>query len=397
MTVSGLMPGVTYYFAVVAQDEKSNAGDVSNSPSAATTLPTPNNVGTYDDTHAGWIYSSGWTLYGGSGPYNNTNHYNNTAGSYADFVFSGSQFALKYATGTNRGATDVYIDGVKATQINAYSPTSAWQVTYTSPVLSNATHSVRFQVVGGGYSDIDMIQVFGPPDVTPPAAISTLAATGGNGTAVLNWTSVGDDGNTGTATSYLVRYSTSAINSGNWSSATPASGSIPTPKIAGSAETMTVTGLMPGVTYYFAVVAQDEKSNAGDVSNSPSAATTLPTPNNVGTYDDTHAGWIYSSGWTLYSGSGPYNSTNHYNNTAGSYADFVFTGSQFALKYATGSNRGATDVYIDGVKVTQITATNAAAAWQVTYTSPMLSNDTHSVRFQVVGGGYSDIDVIVIQ
>ena len=58
----------------------------------------------------------------------------------------------------------------------------------------------------------------------------------------LSWTAPGDDGATGTATTYDVRYSTSTITAGNWASATQATGE-PAPSVAGSAETFTVTGL----------------------------------------------------------------------------------------------------------------------------------------------------------
>ena len=38
MTVNGLTPGDTYYFAVRAQDEVPNTGGLSNSPSAVASL-----------------------------------------------------------------------------------------------------------------------------------------------------------------------------------------------------------------------------------------------------------------------------------------------------------------------------------------------------------------------
>ena len=52
-------------------------------------------------------------------------------------------------------------------------------------------------------------------DVTPPAAITDLAATpgSGNGTVELTWTSPGDDGSGGVAASYQARYSSSEIAS----------------------------------------------------------------------------------------------------------------------------------------------------------------------------------------
>ncbi len=110
-------------------------------------------------------------------------------------------------------------------------------------------------------------------DVTAPAAISNLA-TGAvtDGTVVLTWTATGDDGTTGTATSYDIRYSTAAITNANFSSATAVTGE-PTPKASGGSETYTVTGLTANTTYYFSIRAGDENNNWSTASNSPSAKT----------------------------------------------------------------------------------------------------------------------------
>ena len=88
------------------------------------------------------------------------------------------------------------------------------------------------------------------------------------GTATLNWTSPGDDGNTGLASAYDIRWSTSVITNGNFGSATPlAPGEIPTPQIAGSAETTNVAGLPVETMIYFAIKAVDEVPNTSDLSN----------------------------------------------------------------------------------------------------------------------------------
>ncbi|MFH1199608.1 MAG: PKD domain-containing protein [Candidatus Micrarchaeota archaeon] len=110
-------------------------------------------------------------------------------------------------------------------------------------------------------------------DSTPPAAITTLAAGVSTQTSVpLSWTAVGDDGNSGTATSYDLRYSTAAITAGNFASAIQVSGE-PVPAASGQAESFTVTGLSAGTTYYFAIKAGDEVPNWGALSNVPSRAT----------------------------------------------------------------------------------------------------------------------------
>lgn len=110
-------------------------------------------------------------------------------------------------------------------------------------------------------------------DGTAPAAVADLTVTGTTASTVsLSWTSPGDDGSAGTATSYDLRYSQSTINSGNFSGASQATGE-PTPAVAGTGQTFTLTGLTPSTTYYICLKTVDEASNASAVSNVPTGAT----------------------------------------------------------------------------------------------------------------------------
>ena len=114
-------------------------------------------------------------------------------------------------------------------------------------------------------------------DATAPATITNLAASGPTASSVnLAWTAPGDDGSTGTATLYDVRYSTSTITTGNWASATQATGE-PTPSVAGSSESMTVSGLDPSTTCYFAIKTSDEVPNESSISNVPNETTSAAT------------------------------------------------------------------------------------------------------------------------
>jgi formylglycine-generating enzyme required for sulfatase activity len=116
-------------------------------------------------------------------------------------------------------------------------------------------------------------------DTDPPAPIIDLAAAAGasTGTVDLSWIAPGDDGSTGTASSYIVRYNTTTISEGNWTTSTDVTGE-PTPKPAGSVESMTVTGLSPSRAYYFAIKTQDKVPNTSSISNSPRAVA-LSSPN----------------------------------------------------------------------------------------------------------------------
>jgi subtilisin family serine protease len=111
-------------------------------------------------------------------------------------------------------------------------------------------------------------------DTIPPAAVTDLAAaTGsGNGEVDLTWTASGDDGNSGQAATYDVRYVPYANGpidtEAEWNGAAQAAGE-PTPATAGSPESFTVSGLTPGASYYFALKTADEVPNWSDLSNSP--------------------------------------------------------------------------------------------------------------------------------
>lgn len=121
-----------------------------------------------------------------------------------------------------------------------------------------------------------------PADTTAPGTITNLATSAATQTGcLLTWTAPGDDGGIGTATSYEVRRALAPVTTGTWSAATVVSGA-PTPTVAGTVQTLAVTGLYSGTVYYFAIRATDEAGNVGAVSNSPAVTTASPTPDTTG-------------------------------------------------------------------------------------------------------------------
>jgi hypothetical protein len=105
-------------------------------------------------------------------------------------------------------------------------------------------------------------------DTIPPGTVTDLSAlTGTNGWRVdLRWTATGDDGNVGTATSYILKFSQSEITSSNWDSCA-AMGVGFAPHVAGTVEDALLQMPDPGATYFFAIRAQDEAGNLGPMSN----------------------------------------------------------------------------------------------------------------------------------
>ncbi len=112
------------------------------------------------------------------------------------------------------------------------------------------------------------------------ACVATTARAVSTPTSVtLTWTAPGDDSLSGTATQYDVRYATAPITGANFAAAQSATGA-PVPLAAGTTQSMLVSGLTPGTTYWFALKTTDEASNWSGVSNivqwtTPTAGDTL--------------------------------------------------------------------------------------------------------------------------
>ncbi|MEO6992843.1 MAG: Ig-like domain-containing protein [Lacunisphaera sp.] len=175
---------------------------------------------------------------------------------------------------------------------------NTWHKWFTR-TATTTTRYVRFTVTSG--SSLAEVALYGsvPNDVTPPAAITDLAA--GNITsnsAVLSWTAPGNNGNVGTASAYDVRRSTSPLTSANFTAATVVTGA-PAPAVAGTMQGITVTGLAPGTSYYFAIETSDAKPNVSGLSNVVVAATGAPDTTPPGAISNLSAGAVTSNSVVL--------------------------------------------------------------------------------------------------
>lgn len=143
---------------------------------------------------------------------------------------------------------------------------------YRLPFLTAAA-SFCFALMGCSHG------LVGPAvDSTAPGAVATLSERTWNLTSVtLVWVAPGNDGSSGTAASYDLRFSSAPINAGNFASAAPVS-AVPAPAVAGSVQEVTVSGLTTGTTYYFALRAKDEAGNVSALSNVLAAAPSTDLP-----------------------------------------------------------------------------------------------------------------------
>jgi hypothetical protein len=112
-------------------------------------------------------------------------------------------------------------------------------------------------------------------DTTPPAAVRGMVAKSPTAnTLALQWVSPGDDGMTGQASRYDIRFATSVITDQDWDMATQVPDSLLSrPKPAGQIELYVVKGLPSGHDVYFALKSYDEASNESRLSNSPKGTT----------------------------------------------------------------------------------------------------------------------------
>ncbi|UCH85673.1 MAG: fibronectin type III domain-containing protein, partial [Candidatus Latescibacterota bacterium] len=102
----------------------------------------------------------------------------------------------------------------------------------------------------------------------PPSAITDLAAAAVDETSFeLTWTAPGDDAMSGTAAEYDIRCWTRPIlDESSWDEAKSMSAP-PKPGSPGATESVTVDGLEPGISYYFAVKTADDVYNWSGLSN----------------------------------------------------------------------------------------------------------------------------------
>ncbi len=117
-------------------------------------------------------------------------------------------------------------------------------------------------------------------DLTPPRSITDLhVPAAGQNWIQLAWTAPGDDGASGTATRYLLRYlaDESIVTVQDWNRATPAGG-LPSPRPAGAAESYFLSGLSPGHSYGIAVRAADEGGLLSPLHSPVQGQTSLPPP-----------------------------------------------------------------------------------------------------------------------
>ncbi len=164
--------------------------------------------------------------------------------------------------------------------IKGYAPEDSARVTVSAPIDSFTAPPgdyMLFLVDGKGVPCvarwIRMGSVWNSGDVTPPATVIDLDAEFISQNSVgLTWTTPGDDGGTGQAWQYELRWAPWPITSYNFSSASLVSPP-PIPYCALGSQSYEVTGLSACTWYYFAIRTADESGNLSAIGFSPAIRT----------------------------------------------------------------------------------------------------------------------------
>ncbi len=118
-------------------------------------------------------------------------------------------------------------------------------------------------------------------DLIAPDPITDLTVAGAHPFSLsVLWTASGDDGSSGQAEKYDLRFATYPITIENWDKCTTVEGE-PPPSEPGVSDYFAVTGLQPATQYYFAIKVGDEVPNWSGLSN-VSMATTAPPKDTTG-------------------------------------------------------------------------------------------------------------------
>ena len=277
-TVTGLVPGTTYYFAVVARDELNNSSELDwRSASGATQAsafafgvpPAPPGTITYllaqPGTNIGEI-ALNWVAPGADG-YSG----NNSAGYYVVYYAT-------YSVGVSSG---VWL--AAARQWIFYNPVDVgnMEVRILTGLSAGVTYYFAIKTVdnNGEYSFDEFINsadtqkygfAFSPTgSAIPPGTITNLNVSAGisPGEVILRFVAPGDDGTSGVAKQYDIRYSLNRIvDENDFNNATRVNLNI-VPEESGQWEEITISGLNPERIYYFALKAIDDGGLSGAVSS----------------------------------------------------------------------------------------------------------------------------------
>jgi C1A family cysteine protease len=115
----------------------------------------PVGPGTYDNTHSAIAYVGSWNNTGVTGAYGGTIHQASASSSIANLTFTGTGIDYFYASQPGGGNVDIYINGVRKTNISQKSELVRVQRKWSSAKLTYGTHNITIISTNGGKVNVD--------------------------------------------------------------------------------------------------------------------------------------------------------------------------------------------------------------------------------------------------
>jgi hypothetical protein len=156
-------------------------------------------------------------------------------------------------------------------------PGTRWRVNFGRERYALPDHDSWAKITGSFHQKeaFNSITFWGRRERVPPAALESFEASGGmhHGEVVLSWKSTGDDGTSGRAATYDVRYSEKPVADEAAFSRAKRAVISAFPKPAGQPERIVLGRLPAGRKLYFAARAVDDSGNAGPLARAEEAIT----------------------------------------------------------------------------------------------------------------------------
>ncbi|KAM8930571.1 calcium-activated chloride channel regulator 1-like [Pelodytes ibericus] len=193
------------------------------------------------------------------------------------------RYSLKVRVEGVKNQSQLSIPSSRALYIPGFEVNGTAFISPPKPVINEQVLSVGefSRTVSGGSFEVVNIPAGVRPDIYKPAKITDLDSKIADKMVVLSWTATGDDLDTGNASAYDLRMSTSPLElRDNFTDSSPINISSLIPQPAGSSESLTFAPenvvIENGTILYFAIVAIDKAFQRSDVSNIAQAAIIIP-------------------------------------------------------------------------------------------------------------------------
>ncbi|MFH1679504.1 MAG: fibronectin type III domain-containing protein [Candidatus Eisenbacteria bacterium] len=258
-TISDLAPDTTYWIALRASDEAGNVSGLSNVMSARTAAAAKDTI---PPARIPYLHAAArgpgrafliWIAPGDDG----------TSGRATGYDIRHSESPINEETwATNHVVPSTLLPGPPGSldSLNVLCLDEGWRF-----------FALRAFDEAGNYSPISPVALaliaHGSSESVPPGAIEDLKVVDVVANeAKLAWTAPGDDGMSGTAGSYDVRFATDRSLLESWNGAESVAVT-PPPAAAGTPETLVVRNLLSRTTHYFGIKTKDRCGNWSELSN----------------------------------------------------------------------------------------------------------------------------------